>query len=85
MTFENLVPFLKKDGVYFIEDVWPMHKMSKKELKHPWLLTQSDRYDMLKHDLFMSALDTYHTTHYDRRKETNWGDTYVISIKHTCG
>ena len=61
---------MKEDGTYFVEDVWPMDKMSRAELDNPWLLRQSERYDMLKHIRFMNHLDSYNTTHYDRRKET---------------
>lgn len=82
LTFENIVPFLKEDGVYFVEDVWPMHKMGREALKHPWLLRQPDKYDMLKHNRFMSTLDAYDTKHYDRISETNCGDTYIIAIKN---
>lgn len=80
LTFENLIPFLKDDGTYFIEDVWPMDRMNTSELSHPWLRKHSDRYDILKHNLFMSALDPYKVTYHDRRKETNCGDTYIITV-----
>ena len=82
LTFENCIPFMKEDGTYFVEDVWPMHKMSQAELSNPWLVRLSERYDMLKHMRFMTALDSYNTTHYDRRKETKCGDTYIIAINN---
>jgi len=81
LTFENLIPFLKDDGTYFIEDVWPMDRMNHAELQNNWLKRHPDRYDILKHNRFMSALDPYEVTHHDRRKETNVGDTYIIAIK----
>ena len=82
LTFENCIPFMKEDGTYFVEDVWPMHKMSQAELSNPWLVRLSERYDMLKHMRFMTALDSYNITHYDRRKETKCGDTYIIAINN---
>ena len=82
LTFENCIPFMKEDGTYFVEDVWPMHKMSQAELSNPWLVRLSERYDMLKHMRFMTALDSYNTTHYDRRYETKCGDTYIIAINN---
>lgn len=80
LTFENLVPFLKDDGTYFIEDVWPMDRMTSQELDNPWLRKSPDKYCMLKHNRFMSTLDPYETTLYDRRKETKNPDTYIIAI-----
>ena len=82
LTLENCIPFMKEDGTYFVEDVWPMHKMSQSELSNPWLVRLSERYDMLKHMRFMTALDSYNITHYDRRKETKCGDTYIIAINN---
>lgn len=81
LTLQNTLPFLKDDGVYFIEDVWPMDKMNPSELAHPWLTRHADRYDMLKHIQFMNTLDDYNTKVFDRRKETNCGDTYIIAVE----
>jgi len=80
LTFENLVRFLKDDGTYFIEDVWPMDKMSQSELSNSWLKKHPDRYDMLKHIRFMNTLDNYEKKIHDRRKETKCGDTYIIAV-----
>jgi hypothetical protein len=80
LTFENCVPFMKDDGTYFVEDVWPMDRMSPTELSNPWLKRYSDKYDILKHIRFITALDSYNTTHYDRRKQTKCGDTYIIAV-----
>lgn len=80
LTFENLVPLLKDEGTYFVEDVWPMDRMSLDQLNNNWLKRHPDRYDMLKHNRFMTTLDDYETTHHDRRNETKCGDTYIIAI-----
>lgn len=80
LTFENIIPFVNKGGVYFIEDVWPMDKMNAGELANPWLKKHPDRYDMMKHIRFMNTLDGYEKTVYDRRKETKCGDTYIIAV-----
>lgn len=80
LTFENIIPFLKDDGTYFIEDVWPMDRMTSQELDNPWLRKSPDKYCMLKHNRFMSAFDQYEKTFHDRRKETKCGDTYIIAI-----
>jgi 23S rRNA U2552 (ribose-2'-O)-methylase RlmE/FtsJ len=82
LTFENCMPFIKEGGTYFVEDVWPMHKMKQTELSNPWLVKFPKKYDMLKHIKFMTILDSYNTIHYDRRKETRCGDTYIIAINN---
>lgn len=81
LTLQNTIKFLKNDGVYFIEDVWPMHIMSQKQLDHPWLQKHSDRYDMLKHMQFLNYLDQFDITTHDRRKETRCGDTFIYALR----
>ena len=80
-TFKNLMPFLKDDGTYFIEDVWPMDRMTQSELEHKWLLKNPEKFNMLQYNMFITQLDRYKTKHHDRRKETHHGDTYIIAIK----
>ena len=80
LTFENCIPFLKDDGTYFVEDIWPMHRMSQAELQHPWIQNRLDLYDMLKHNRLMTKLSEYSHKTYDRRKETKCGDTYIIAV-----
>lgn len=80
LTFENLISFVKEEGTYFIEDIWPMHRMSQKELAHPWIQERLDLYDMLKHNRLMTTLEKYNHRTYDRRRETNCGDTYIIAV-----
>lgn len=80
-TFKNLMPFLKDDGTYFIEDVWPMDRMTQSELEHKWLLKNPEKFNMLQYNMFITQLDRYKTKHHDRRKETHCGDTYIIAIK----
>jgi len=81
LTWQNCFQFLKDDGVYFIEDVWPLDKMNDKELAHPWLTRHSDRYVMMEHIRMMTELEKYKVKHHDRRKETNCGDTYILTIE----
>lgn len=80
LTFENLVPFLKDEGTYFIEDVWPMDRLSSDEIQNKWVLKHPDKYDMSKYNRLLETLDDYETTHHDRRSETEHGDTYIIAI-----
>jgi len=80
LTFENCIPFLKDDGTYFIEDVWPLHRMNQSELSHPWIQNRLDLYDIMKHNRLMTKLEEYSHKTYDRRKETRCGDTYIIAV-----
>jgi hypothetical protein len=80
MTFENIVPFLKDDGTYFIEDLFPMHIMTTEQLNIPWLVGKPDKYDMLKHNQLMTTLDSYNTKLHDRRKETKHQDTCIMAV-----
>ena len=80
LTFENIVPFLKDDGTYFIEDLFPMHIMTTEQLNLPWLRSKSDKYDMLKHNRLMTTLDSYNTKLHDRRKETQHPDTCIMVV-----
>lgn len=81
LTLQNTIKFLKNDGVYFIEDVWPMHIMNQKQLDHPWLRKHSDRYDMLKHMQFLNYLDQFDIITHDRRKETKQPDTFIYALR----
>ena len=80
LTFENCISFLKEDGTYFIEDIWPLHRMSQNEMSNPWIQNRLDLYDVLKHNHFMTTLEKYNHKTYDRRKETRCGDTYIIAL-----
>jgi hypothetical protein len=80
LTFENIVPFLKDDGTYFIEDLFPMHIMTTEQLNIPWLVGKPDKYDMLKHNRLMTTLDSYNTKLHDRRKYTKKPDTCIMAV-----
>ena len=82
LTFENTIEFLKPDGTYFVEDVWPMHLMTPTQLLHSYLVKRAERYDMDKHVQMMDVFKKYDMTSYDRREETRCGDTHIIAMKH---
>ena len=78
-TFHNLLPFLKEDGQYFIEDVWPLDIMTEKEMSHHWVQRHPDRYNTLDHEMFLSALDRSNkkVERFDLRKQAQ-PDSYII-------
>jgi len=82
LTFENTIEFLKPDGTYFVEDVWPLHLMTPTQLLDKYLVKNPGRYDMDKHLQMMDVFKKYDMTSYDRREETRRGDTYIIAMKH---
>jgi len=82
LTFENTIEFLKPDGTYFVEDVWPLHLMTPTQLLDKYLVKNPGRYDMDKHLQMMDVFKKYDITSYDRREETRRGDTYIIAMKH---
>jgi cephalosporin hydroxylase len=81
-TFESLSPLLSDGGLYIIEDVWPLERMSFKDLKHPWLKKYSDQYGQLDNNMFLSALDKsgLKITRHDLRAKSGQPDSYIIEL-----
>lgn len=80
LTFENIIEFLKDDGVYFIEDVFPMHKMTRAELGNNWLRQRPELYDMLEHNSFLNSIEKYNVKPYDFRKRSKNPDSFIFAI-----
>lgn len=80
ITFENLIPFLKNDGVYFIEDVWPFDIMTDQEKKHPWLISHSSDFSDSQYRFLLETLSDYTTIFHDLRNGYD-PDTYIIEIR----
>lgn len=79
-TFENFIEFLKDDGVYYIEDAWPIDIMTSKELKHNWILKNEDKYNMLKMLPFLNTIEKYNVERIDLRKTSKLPDSYIFKI-----
>ena len=80
-TFENLIPFLKNDGVFFIEDVWPLDIMTEAEWKHTWLKQRPEKYNMNKWELFEKAIQKYKVKQNDLRKVSGMPDSFIYEIR----
>lgn len=81
-TFNVFYPLLKEEsGMYFVEDVWPLHIMKDKELNHPWIKKYPERYNKLEMDYFMEQIP-YATkaTEFDLRESSGEPDSYIIKI-----
>lgn len=80
-TFNVFYPMLKEEGMYFVEDVWPLHIMNEKEMKHPWVQKKPDVYSKSEMDYFMEQIP-YSTkaTEFDLRAASGEPDSYIIKI-----
>lgn len=83
LTFRHMHPFLKSGGLYIIEDVWPLEKMSSKELKHPWLHKHPLEYSQEQNKAFLAEIESsgWEIARYDNRKKSGEPDSYVITLK----
>ena len=82
-TFLNLKRLLKKEGVYFIDNVWPLELMNDKELEHQCLQRYPDRYNSMDNQLFLNALEQsdLRVLRHDNRKLTKQPDSYIIELR----
>lgn len=78
-TFENFIPFLKQDGVYFIEDVWAFDHMSLQEKNHHWMKQHPDDYSEEQYSELMSSLLHNKITYHDLR-EGYHTDTFILEV-----
>ena len=80
-TFENFIHYMKEEGTYFIEDLWPLHDMNKEELNHQWIINKSQHYTMRKHTNLLKSIEEYDIIFHDLRKGFE-PDTYLIEINN---
>ena len=83
LTFKHIIPFLKDDGKYFVEDVWPFDIMTDKQLADPWLLKDPAKYNRLAYANFLNEFLAYKTTLYDTREKANGkfiGDSAILMV-----
>lgn len=79
-TFKHLFPLLKDDGAYYVEDAWPLDKMTISEMKHPWIQKYPDRYNALEMEYFLSIIEQYKVERFDNRKFSGEGDSYIFKV-----
>ena len=80
-TFENLISFLKDDGVFYIEDVWPLDIMSEQEWNHSWMKKNKDKYNMKMWEVFAASVSDYKVVQHDLRKPSAIPDSYIYEIR----
>lgn len=79
-TFENFIPFLKKGGSYFIEDVWPYDRMTDQEKQHYWLKKHEPAFSEEQYQKLLDVIAPYEVIYHDLRKEHD-PDTFIIEVK----
>ena len=80
ITFRNISPFLKTKGIYFVEDVFPFHKMTVKEMSHHWIQSHSKELNHLKFQKFENAIKDYNTEEFDLRSKSKQPESYIFKI-----
>lgn len=80
-TFNNFFPLLKDDGVYYVEDAWPIDILTTKEMENSWLKERSDRYNMLKFLPFINEIEKHNVERIDLRKVSKKADSYIFKVQ----
>ena len=80
LSFKNFIEYLKDDGAYYIEDVFPMNIMTEEEMLFPWIRTKSHKLNKVLYNKLLEILDGYKKKEFDLRKSGRL-DSYIIRIK----
>ena len=57
LTFKHLNHLLKKEGKYFVEDVWPFDIMDFQDMNHPWFRKNPEKYNLAAYSKFINEID----------------------------
>jgi len=79
-TFRNLAPLLGPGGVYVIEDVWALDRMTTEQLRHPWLQAHVDQFTPTHYAELWTALDGYEVIRHDLR-QAHQPDSYMLEVR----
>ena len=80
LTFRNLSPFLKETGMYLIEDVFPFHIMSGKDMNLEWVQDNPETLNYLKFQLLQKAITGWDIQEFDLRGKSGEPDSYVFKM-----
>ena len=80
-TLHNLYPLLKKNGKYYVEDVWPIDVMTMKEMEHWWIQKYPERYNILEMNKFTKELEGKQIKRFDLRSTSGHPDSYIIRVQ----
>ena len=76
-----MYPLLKKNGKYYVEDVWPIDVMTMKEMEHWWIQKYPERYNILEMNKFLKELNGKETKRFDLRTKSGNPDSYIIRVQ----
>lgn len=80
-TLHNLFPLMKKNGKFYVEDVWPLDIMTTEEMQHHWVRKHPDRYNILEMNKFTAQISDKSIKRFDLRKSTGEPDSYIIRVQ----
>lgn len=80
-TFINFMPYLKKGGSYFIEDVWPYDKMTPAQKQHYWLKKHAPAFSEENYKKLLNVINQYQVVYHDLRNGYD-PDTFIIEVKN---
>jgi hypothetical protein len=85
-TFANLFPYLRSGGIYYIEDVFPFHRMTEYQKKNHWFVKyQKERYQKKHYNYFNKIIDSFKPmiksiTEHDWRPRSRKPDSFIYRI-----
>jgi len=79
-TFDNLIGKLSDGGVFLIEDVFPIDRMTPSEMSIPWIRNNTKEYNHEMFEQFMSSVKKFKHERYDNRSATGQPDSYMFVI-----
>ena len=78
LTLKNLWPLLKDNGIYFVEDVWPLDRMTYSQIaNHWWLKKKKHIYNDFKYNIFLQELEDKNVERLDLR---GYPDSYIFKV-----
>jgi len=80
-TLHNLFPLLKKNGSFYVEDVWPLDIMTTEEMQHWWVQKHPERYNILEMNKFTKEIEGKDIKRFDLRAKSGQPDSYIIRVK----
>lgn len=79
-TFRNLWPLMRKNGMYFVEDAWPLHLMNESQMAHPWVKSHAADYTKAAMKTFVDEVYRNTVIEYDMRKSSGEPDSYIFMV-----
>lgn len=81
LTFKAWSPKLSKNGIYIIEDVFPLDLMTAEEKAHPWLTSHPEDYSIKNHYELLGTISEDHYYYpYDLRRKTGQPDSFAYRV-----